>query len=53
MSREVETVVSGLRIPWSMISEELEGLYGSTLLAEFKEIIGYYDVYENGAKFCF
>ena len=51
MSREVETVVNGLRIPWSMISEELEGLYGSTLLAEFKEIIGYYDVYENGAKF--
>lgn len=51
MSREVETVVNGLRIPWSMISEELEGLYGSTLLSEFKEIIGYYDVYENGAKF--
>lgn len=51
MSREVETVVNGLRIPWSMISEELEGLYGSTLLAEFKEIIGYYDVYERGADF--
>lgn len=51
MSREVETVVNGLRIPWSMISEELEGLYGSTLLSEFKEIIGYYDVYEKGASF--
>ena len=51
MSREVETVVNGLRIPWSMISVELECLYGSTLLAVFMEIIGYYDVYENGAKF--
>lgn len=51
MSREVEYTVTGLRIPWSMISEELDGLYGSTLLSEFKEIIRYYDVYENGAKF--
>lgn len=42
---------NGLRIPWSMISEELEGLYGATLLSEFSEIIGYYDIYENGADF--
>lgn len=51
MSKEVDIVVSGLRIPWSMISAELDGLYGSTLLAEFKEIIGYYNVYEKGATF--
>lgn len=51
MSREVDYIVNGLRIPWSMISQELEGLYGSTLLAEFREIIGYYRVYEQGASF--
>lgn len=51
MSNQVDTVVTGLRIPWSMISEELEGLYGSSLLSEFKEIIGYYDIYEKGADF--
>lgn len=51
MSNQVESVVTGLRIPWGMISEELDGLYGSTLLSEFKEIIGYYDIYEKGADF--
>jgi hypothetical protein len=44
-------VVTGLKIPWSLVSSELEGLYGSLLLAEFKEIIGYYNVYEKGADF--
>lgn len=48
---EVERIVNGLRIPWSMLSEELEGLYGSSLLAEFRQIIGYYRVYEKGADF--
>lgn len=51
MSNQVEAVVTGLRIPWNMISEELEGLYGSSLLSEFKEIIRYYDIYEKGADF--
>lgn len=51
MSKAVEATINGLRIPWSIISAELEGLYGSTLLAEFNEIIGYYEVYENGAAF--
>ena len=51
MSEQVENIVTGLRIPWSMISEEIEGLYGSTLLSEFKDIIRYYDIYENGAEF--
>lgn len=51
MSNAVETVVTGLKIPWSMLSAELDGLYGSTLLAEFKEIIGYYQTYEKGADF--
>lgn len=47
----VETTVNDLRIPWSMISAELEGLYGSTLLSEFSEIIKYYNIYEKGAEF--
>lgn len=47
----IDTVVTGLQIPWSMISSELEGLYGSTLLAEFREILSYYQVYEKGATF--
>lgn len=51
MSKEVEYITTGLRIPWSMISEELNGLYGSVLLSEFREIIRYYEVYEKGAKF--
>lgn len=50
-TERVDVVASGLRIPWSMLSEELEGLYGSSLLAEFREIIGYYEVYEKGASF--
>lgn len=51
MRNDVESIVTGLRVPWSMISEELEGLYGSRVLAEFNEIIGYYEVYEKGADF--
>lgn len=47
----VDVVASGLRIPYNLISEELEGLYGSRVLAEMAEIIGYYNVYEKGAQF--
>lgn len=38
-------------VPSSFISQELEGIYGNTILAELSQIIGYYDVYENGAEF--
>lgn len=48
---EVDKIVQGLKIPWSLISAELEGLYGASLLQEFQQIIGYYGVYENGADF--
>ena len=51
MSNDVTWVVNGLKVPWSLISAELEGLYGTRLLTEFKEIIGYYNVYERGAEF--
>ncbi len=47
----VDVVASGLRIPYNLISGELEGLYGSRVLAEMAEIIGYYSVYEKGAQF--
>lgn len=34
-----------------MVQQEINGLYGSNLLQEFGQIIGYYSVYDNGAKF--
>ena len=51
MANDSTFIVNGLRIPWGMISEEVEGLYSSTILSEFRDIIGYYDIYENGAPF--
>ena len=44
-------MAASLRVPYSLISTELEGLYGSQVLSEMAEIIGYYDVYEKGAGF--
>ena len=38
-------------IPSSFISQELEGLYGNTVLAEMSQILTYYEIYENGASF--
>ena len=51
MDENVDIVANALRVPFSLISTELEGLYGSQLLAEMQEIIGYYRVYEKGADF--
>lgn len=51
MAENVDIVAADLRVPFSLISMELEGLYGSQLLAEMQEIIGYYRVYERGADF--
>lgn len=48
---EVSIVGWDNKIPYSLISAELEGLYGRQLLQEFKEIINYYNVYEKGAAF--
>lgn len=47
----MDVVAAYLKVPMGLISTELEGLYGSQVLAEMKDIIGYYDVYEKGAKF--
>lgn len=44
-------ILSGLRLPSSLISDELEGLYGSEVLAELNSIINLYKVYDHGAEF--
>lgn len=38
-------------IPRNLITEELSGVYGNALLAEFGEIIKYYNIYQWGADF--
>lgn len=38
-------------IPASLMQEELAGLYGSDVLAEISQIVGFYDVYDKGADF--
>lgn len=43
----------GLRIPNTMITTEIEGVYGSEVLKELGEIIKLYNVYEKGAEFIF
>lgn len=48
---QMDVVAAALRVPFSLISAEVEGLYGSQVLAEMAQIIGYYDVYEKGASF--
>lgn len=40
-----------LKIPNSFITAELSGLWGSAVLTEMNEILGYYKVYEKGAEF--
>lgn len=45
------TMYGALRIPSSLISEELEGLYGKEVLAELQSLINLYDVYDKGAGF--
>lgn len=37
--------------PSSLVTAELEGLYGESVLSEMYEIIKYYDIYERGADF--
>lgn len=53
MSRAME-IVSGMTanfIPTSLISEELAGVYGSTLLQELGELIKLYEAYDSGVEF--
>lgn len=54
MSESVKVTANpilNMGVPQNLISEELEGIYGTTVLAELGEIIGYYKVYEAGAEF--
>lgn len=39
------------QLPVSMMSAELEGLYGAHVLAELNELIDLYNIYESGAEF--
>lgn len=39
------------RIPTSLISQEIAGLYGTTLLQELSNLINLYTIYEKGAEF--
>lgn len=51
---KLENIISYGRIlpvPTSLITEELAGLYGSRVLQDMREIIGLYDIYENGVDF--
>lgn len=47
----VDIYLSGVRIPSSLLTSELSGLWGSSVLAEMSEIIRYYQVYDKGAEF--
>ena len=38
-------------IPYSLLSEELSGLYGNSVLREMSDLIGFYRGYENGVPF--
>ena len=48
VSREASRV---LNLPTGIIRTELEGLYGSAVLEDMKNIIGLYEVYDKGAEF--
>ena len=43
--------ILNIGVPQNLISEELEGIYGTTVLAELGEIINFYKIYEKGADF--
>lgn len=52
MNKEISKAASRvLNIPNSLITAELEGLYGGNVLQDMYEIINLYDVYEKGADF--
>lgn len=44
-------ILAQLRIPGSLITEEIEGLYGSSILTEMSRILALYRVYDRGAEF--
>ena len=40
-----------LGLPSSLVTQELEGLYGARVLQDMGEIIRYYEIYDKGASF--
>lgn len=46
-----KAIDSMLGIPPGLIKAELEGLYGTNVLQDMRDIISLYDIYENGAEF--
>lgn len=44
-------IIPELRVPSSFITAELAGVYGSRVLADIQQILGYYQIYEHGAPF--
>lgn len=44
-------VIYGGWVPHNLINQELQGSYGSNMLAEFTEIMMYYRAYNRGAEF--
>lgn len=51
MEEENKSVSYWLPVPPSLIKAELEGLYGTNVLQDMRNIIGLYDIYDNGAQF--
>lgn len=51
MSETTNTMSRVLNIPNSLITTELEGLYGTNVLQDMQNVIRLYDVYENGAEY--
>lgn len=51
MEYDQKDVQRALNLPNSIIKAELEGLYGSAVLADMREVIHLYDVYEHGTDF--
>lgn len=45
------SAITNMGVPKNLISEELEGIYGTSVLAEISEIIEYYNIYDKGAAF--
>lgn len=49
--KNAEAIIPQIRVPMSLLSEEISGVYGSTLLASIQRILSYYAVYDIGADF--
>lgn len=51
MKNNFSAIPHTLPIPGTLITAELEGLYGQNVLRDMGEIIKLYEIYENGADF--